>query len=134
MRAFLGLLIVAVVVATTSWSCLVESGCISNDDCDSPELCSSYGVCRLECDEAAGRFCTTDRPICMMPEHRCVSCIETSDCSGAGHECINHQCVPGMAPDFTLVDQNPDSATFGESYALADLNGQVVMLFFAGLG
>jgi hypothetical protein len=81
MRAFFLSFALILVAAGSLWACLVDSGCLDDSDCDAPELCAADRVCRLECYEAAGLFCTIDRPICLLPEHRCVACVEEADCA-----------------------------------------------------
>ncbi len=133
MRAFiiLGLLVVA---TAASWACVVDSGCFFDTDCEAPEVCFTDGVCRLECDELSTEFCSTAEPYCLLPGNRCVECLGDEQCEGETEACVNNACVPLLAPGFTLADQNPTSPTYGEDLALSDFQGQVVLLYFAGLG
>lgn len=115
-------------------ACLVQSRCLSDDDCDGNEQCDvEQGVCFLEClSEAAGR-CPLDRPQCLVEENRCVECLENRHC-GLSERCLEERCVPQEAPLFSLIDENPRSPRFGRRISLSDHRGEVVLLFFATLG
>jgi len=117
-----------------SWSCLVDSGCVSNTDCAFPEQCSlSTGDCYLECTPSSAESCPEDLSFCDSAEFRCVACLEDEDCPGE-NLCVNQVCVPSGAPTFALSDVNPESPTFGETFSLTEYRGRPVLLFFAGLG
>ncbi len=132
MRVF-ALLALGLSLVWATGSCLVHSRCQSHSDCASPERCFSDGECRLECDETSTQYCTTERPYCSLPEYRCVQCLETDHCETEATDCINGRCVP-IAPEFALLDWNPQSPTFEEELSLEDYGGQVVLIYFAGLG
>ena len=124
-------IVTASVVAVTS--CLVDSVCLSDSDCSGLERCDvATGVCFLECGSDEARGCPSDRPYCLEDIARCVECYRSEQCPG-DEECVDNQCVPAEAPDFELEDCNANSPTFGESYELAALRGNVVLLFFADL-
>ena len=130
------LLVVSAVTAAALFlpvGCIVESICASDTDCPFPQQCREDGSCGLECSASTPERCTGDRPHCLVSEFTCVECLDTGDCTG-DDECVNHSCVPSEAPDFTLVDDNPTSPTFGDEIALSDYQGSLVLLFFAGLG
>ena len=127
-------LLLLLFASLSSSSCLVHSSCLSDSDCEPPQSCLFPGECRLECDESSTELCPADEQLCLLPEHRCVQCLGPADCADEGQECVSHSCVPLIAPDFTLVDQNPISPTFGESMSLSDSGGKLVLLYFAGLG
>jgi len=114
-------------------SCLVDSRCVSDLDCPFPQRCGADGLCALECGASSPDTCPEDRPQCLVSENRCVECVDATDCP-ADEECITYSCVPSMAPEFALTDQNPDSPSFGQEVALSDQVGKVVLVFFAGLG
>jgi hypothetical protein len=114
-------------------ACLVESRCVSDTDCPYPQRCGADGQCGLECSASQPDSCPSDRPQCLVAEQRCVECLEPEDC-GDDEECISYSCSPAEAPDFTLTDTNPASETLGQTVTLSGLRGQVVLLFFAGLG
>ena len=133
MNKLLLLLMLGAAATVSALSCLVDSGCLSDADCASPERCFTDGVCRKECGETSTQYCSDERPYCSIPEYRCVECLEVADCEGASADCVNGHCVP-IAPDFTLVDQNPASWTFGVAMSLSDFSGRVVLVYFAGLG
>lgn len=120
--------------AVTASSCLVDSMCISDSDCSGDEQCDlATGDCFLECTVGGPESCPLERPFCLEEEHRCVECVLSDDCDDA-EECIDSSCLPGQAPPFALIDQNPASPTFGEVVALDDFQGSIILIYFAGLG
>jgi len=42
--------------------------------------------------------------------------------------------LPEKAPDFTLVDINPNSHTTGEERSLSETRGKVMVLYFVSFG
>ena len=42
--------------------------------------------------------------------------------------------LPEKAPDFTLVDINPNSPTSGEERSLSETRGKVMILYFVSFG
>ncbi len=112
-------------------ACLVDSRCIADSDCPGVEMCDiSTGVCVLECrDDDA---CLGLRPHCLAEEYRCVACLDRDQCE-QGETCVSYECVPDSTPSFSLVDENANSPTYGETVDLAELEESVVLLFFADL-
>ena len=126
-------LLLAAVSLCALTSCLVQSVCMSDADCGGHERCQPSGECIVECSPENPDTCPAGRPVCIAAEYRCVQCLETAHCVPSTARCINQACVEGMAPDFRLIDQNPRSPTFGQEVALSDFEGQVVLIYFAGL-
>jgi hypothetical protein len=133
-RSEAGVLVVglALAVAAVASGCLVDSRCVSKADCTGNEICAD-GECVLECIDGDLSRCTTAQPFCLIAENRCVECLLPEDC-GDAEQCVTGACVPGLAPDFELVDMNENSPTFEQTLALNDYDGGVAMLFFATLG
>lgn len=48
-----------------------------------------------------------------------------------GLGCNDSSSTPQPAPNFTLTDSNPTSSTYGESRALSDASGRVIVIHFA---
>ena len=126
------ILIALVVGATSLSSCLVHSRCVSDSDCEGNERCGDDGECALECTEELTDACPADRPMCREETNRCVACLESDDCDDG--RCVNWVCIPELIHNFTLVDRNSTSPTFDQEISLSDHLGEVVLIFFAGLG
>ena len=41
------------------------------------------------------------------------------------------QLNPAVIPDFTLVDDNPNSATYGQEVSTSDLRGPILVMYWA---
>lgn len=66
-----------------------------------------------------------------------IQCSKTSSCPW-GQSCQNHQCVipEGQNPaktafDFEKLDECPGSPTSGQTVALSDFHGSVILLYFS---
>lgn len=110
-------------LAGGSSGCLVQSRCQSNADCPGDESCDRpqgqlLGDCHLEC--SSDLDCWEKRtPGMVCDNHRCGF-------PSAGGERV-------QAPKFCLKVVNPKSSYYGKELCLADLQGKVVMIFFAQL-
>ena len=115
MRAFC--IVPLLAAATLSSGCLVQSQCQTHADCVGDESCdSATHQCRVECQTDAD--CWVDRtPGMVCTDHRC------DFPRGVGERV--------MAPNFCLDVANPKSSYYGQNLCLQDLQGKVVMIFFA---
>ena len=112
--------LVAVILLSLPLSaCFVQSRCQSDHDCIAPAGCSlQTGRCEVECYEDADCF---------------------SNGQDVGKVCLNNRCEFLLAertnaPGFCLEDVNPQSTYHPGPLCMADLEGKVVMIYFALLG
>lgn len=86
-----------------------------------------------ECSAERSDDCREERPFCLAEEGRCVECLDDGGCSDEGR-CLDWTCFPPAAPDFSLVDMNPSSSTYEQTFSLSEHFGEVVFVYFAALG
>ena len=105
------------VATALSGGCLVQSQCQTHADCVGDESCDSVThQCRVECETDAE--CWVERtPGMVCVAHRC------DFPHGVGERV--------KAPEFCLDVVNPKSSYYGQELCLQDLQGKVVMIFFA---
>lgn len=105
-------------LALLAGGCMVNSLCHSDQDCD------------------PGQRCNTQTFQCF------IECRVDQDCYSGGQDvgkdCIDGRCTFVLdqrrpAPEFCLEVVNPRSSYFGQDLCLSQLQGKVVLIYFAQL-